>query len=356
MKFNGTKNKNGKEKDFTTDVGFDTISITTSTDCSVYAGKEQPIKKCFPNVKSGKFSCKVDLEKFDSSCSASLAHFIEALNKLIKEYGLEDVEVTRCDLRFDFRGIPYRDLLSEATALSSCLGLTMNADNNYMTCSLFGTTALSVAVKTSAFEDEYYAKSKADHNSDVDGRMELRRMRKHYAPTAESLSDLYFDFADTLIKATTDENFRKTCKKHNDAMIRSLENGDYILTDSRSRGVFFEHNAYRILSKEQFAELCDKMGYENPHDAVRKMLKPKKVDPSVYGRIQLKFDPDETYSPFHVTTAEELRDFTRFLLSIAMEFFFGGWEPDKAVSDKFDKYKEWLDQSLKAYTYNYMIK
>ena len=77
-----------------------------------------------------------------------------------------------------------------------------------------------MAVKTSAFEDEYYAKSKADHNSVVDGRLELRRMCKHYAPTVESLSDLYFDFADTLIKATTDDNFRKTCERHNDAMIR----------------------------------------------------------------------------------------------------------------------------------------
>ena len=354
MKFESLLTKNGKEKDFTTDVGFDTISITTSTDCSDYSGNDQPIKSCYRNGRTGKFSIKVDLEKLDSSCSASLAHFIDALNKFIKEYGLEDVEVTRCDLRFDFHGIPYRTLLPEATALSSCLGLTMNADNNYMTYSLFGTTALSVAVKTSAFEDEYYAKSKADHNSVVDGRLELRRMRKHYAPTVESLSDLYFDFADTLIRATTDDNFRKTCKRHNDAMIRSLKNGDYILTDSRSRGVFFENNAYRILSKEQFAELCGEMGYENPHDAVRKMIKPKKVDPSVYGKIKLNYIPDATYSPFHVTTAEELRDFTRFLLSIAMEFFFGGWEPDKAVSKKFDNYKEWLYQSLKAYTYSYI--
>ena len=180
-------------------------------------------------------------------------------------------------------------------------------------------------------------------------------MCKHYAPTVESLSDLYFDFADTLIKATTDDNFRKTCERHNDAMIRSLKNGDYILTDSRSRGVFFENNAYRILSKEQFAELCGEMGYENPHDAVRKMLKPKKVDPSVYGKIKLNYIPDATYSPFHVTTAEELRDFTRFILNIAMEFFFGGWEPDKAVSKKFDNYKEWLYQSLKAYTYSCSI-
>ena len=85
------------------------------------------------------------------------------------------------------------------------------------------------------------------------------------------------------------------------------------------------------------------------------MLKPKKVDPSVYGKIKLNYIPDATYSPFHVTTAEELRDFTRFLLSIAMEFFFGGWEPDKAVSKKVDNYKEWLYQSLKAYTYSCSI-
>jgi len=38
-----------------------------------------------------------------------------------------------------------------------------------------------------------------------------------------------------------------------------------------------------------------------------------------------------------------------------MEFFFGGWEPDKAVSKKFDNYKEWLYQSLKAYTYSCSI-
>ena len=38
-----------------------------------------------------------------------------------------------------------------------------------------------------------------------------------------------------------------------------------------------------------------------------------------------------------------------------MDFFFGGWEPGKEVSKKFDNYKEWLDQSLKAYTYSYSI-
>ena len=55
------------------------------------------------------------------------------------------------------------------------------------------------------------------------------------------------------------------------------------------------------------------------------------------------------------TFAEELRDFARFLLNIAMEFFFGGWAPDKDVSNKFEKYSDWLYQVPKAYTYNYSV-
>ncbi len=136
----------------------------------------------------------------------------ETVNEIVAVLGIsEDYKITRSDLRFDSADPNYYKTFAKLNRyLISLIAVNYKVRNTYVTKSLFNKKLLSIAIKNTQFEVEYYDKKAESNGSDLSAsRFEMRL--KSLSCKIEELPKVTRErWAERWTHATSDANFNAT--------------------------------------------------------------------------------------------------------------------------------------------------
>jgi hypothetical protein len=254
--------------DYTLLCGIDTISVWTNK--PIAEGQYSGIKqiRSIHDVETGeiRYNYKINVSTYSNRADIkSLEDYMDALAKTMDELGISELELARCDIKFD----SYEDNFSTMFKMNKLLVLliahTNNIKNRYESKDPLRLNDLTVRVQNNYLEAENYDKqAQSNYRDNVKNRLELRCKRLLQGNKGlRGCFDFWFKKLDKLPMYY--DAFQMLCNTY---LIKKWheENGNKV----KSIAEFIRKYESNIYSRKQLIALFGKLGVNNPERAADK--------------------------------------------------------------------------------------
>ena len=271
---------------------------------SLPEGIQAKIKRLAYLADENNYYLRLNLNKQDKRKEELILKYDVFLENLIDIFealncDLNDFELKRVDFCFNAEDKDYFEDFSKLHKfLISCLMVSENTKNNYITYSLLDDELLSIAIKSARFEAENYDKSKESRKkSKYKSRLELR------SKASEALVN---DIKSVFLGAWLDRLERAyfayddTWKAYNNILVKSYL-ADKEKPKSRRKYTtltnFVLRNETKIFCRKQLIDLFTKIGVQNPTKTADKYKENHRIE--YFSKTDLRFVIDTLEEKFN---------------------------------------------------------
>ncbi|MBP3857234.1 MAG: hypothetical protein IK990_16650 [Ruminiclostridium sp.] len=285
------------------------------------------LKTNVANTNERRHKYKFDLSKYDTDANNTAQLFSSNLSRLISEADLQNTDILRLDLKFDFKGISFERLYPSIRVLDALLVQKNKSSNHYSYKGLIDPGERSIGFKNSnALGVQFYSKPLQKVNTDVEARLEFQFGGLHYKNIENDIMSLWEELVNALSEAVTKEIFEDTEEMMNSHLIKRLKTDDpfaRIDETNRSRKNYIYENKLYIISRRQLIDLLDRLHISHPEETADNMLRKKRADPEFCGFDYTESGGKIIYRDLLLFTLRDIKRLSRSIVKLAAGFFFG---------------------------------
>ncbi len=294
-----------------TENGIDTLSGELKNKNNTVIGKKDlpesiqaKIKRLAYLADKDNYYLRLNLNKQSKSKEELILKYDTFLDILINVYesfgcDQDDFELQRVDFCFNSCDTEYFEEYSKIHKfLISCLMVSENTKNSYISHSLLSNELLSIAIKSARFEAENYDKSKESKKRDkYKARLELRS--KASEALVNDIKSIYLGtWIDRLERAYFAYN--NTWKAYNDVLVKAyLADRDKQKNKRRYTTLtnFVLRNDSNIFCRKQLIDLFTRIGVPNPIKSADKYKQNHRIE--YFSKADLRFVIDTLIDKFN---------------------------------------------------------